>query len=285
MITTYTKLFLLFCLLSASISLQAQTNQNSPSYFPGTYSQQPIITFKEGFLNQTTYYLDGEKSSAKEVGDLLNSIENEDFEFLGYQRKKGWGTAINLTGLAVNLGSIAYLITNEITPATIRPWFLVTLGGGVLLVTGDQIVQNAQKKIPRSFDDFNAYHYSGGINSYLRMDVKDGFLAPKIDIYEGPMLLQKDQVLSRLQANEQAYQLYEQVLKRQKVSTVTHIANAALGIGVIFAAIGYEQQSSSQNDLLIPMSLTGIGLGIFSKNYDRKTRNLTRKVLQGYNYR
>jgi hypothetical protein len=76
MIITNTKLFLLFCLLSASISLQAQTNQNSPSYFPGTYSQQPIITFKEGFLNQTTYYLDGEKSSAKEVGDLLNSIEN-----------------------------------------------------------------------------------------------------------------------------------------------------------------------------------------------------------------
>jgi hypothetical protein len=187
--------------------------------------------------------------------------------------------------LAVNLGSIAYLFSNEITPTNFRPWFLVTLGGGVLLVTGDQLVKYAQKKIPRSLDDFNAYHYSGGNNSYLRMDVKEGFLAPKIEVYEGLMLLQKDQVLSRLQANEQAYQLYEQVLKRQKVSTVTHIANAALGIGVIFAAIGYEQQSSSQNDLLIPMSLTGIGLGIFSKNYDRKTRNLTRKVLQGYNYR
>jgi hypothetical protein len=51
---------------------------------------------------------------------------------------------MNLTGLAVNLGSIAYLLTNEITPATIRPWFLVTLGGGVLLVTGDLLVQNAQ---------------------------------------------------------------------------------------------------------------------------------------------
>jgi hypothetical protein len=112
--------------------------------FPGNYSQQPIITFKEGFLNQTTYYLDGEKSNAKKVGELLNSIENEDFEFRAYQRKKGWGTAMNLTGLAVNLGSIAYLLTNEITPATIRPWFLVTLGGGVLLVTGDLLVQNAQ---------------------------------------------------------------------------------------------------------------------------------------------
>jgi len=146
MIKIQTKSFLLihlFC-ASISISLQAQTNQNSPSYFPGNYSQQPIITFKEGFLNQKTYYLDGEKSNAKKVGELLNSIENEDFEFRAYQRKKGWGTAMNLTGLAVNLGSIAYLLTNEITPATIRPWFLVTLGGGVLLVTGDLLVQNAQ---------------------------------------------------------------------------------------------------------------------------------------------
>jgi len=116
------------------------------------------------------------------------------------------------------------------------------------------------------------------------MDANEGFLAPKVEIYEGLILLQKDQVLSRLQANEQSYQLYEQVLKRKKVSTVTHILNFALGIGVMFVAIDYEQQSSSQNDLLIPMTLTGVGLGIFSKNYDRKTRNLTRQVLNGYNY-
>jgi hypothetical protein len=116
------------------------------------------------------------------------------------------------------------------------------------------------------------------------MDVEDGFLASKIQIYDGLMLIQKDQVLFRLQANEQSYLVYEQVLKRQKVSTVTHIANAALGIGVMFVAIGYEQQSSSPNDLLIPLTLTGIGLGIFSKNYDRRTRNLTREVLNGYNY-
>lgn len=284
MIKFYARLFLGFFLFCLSISLLAQTNPNSSAYFPGNYSQQPIITFKEGFLNQTTYYLDGEKSNAKKVGELLNSIENEDFEFRAYQRKKGWGTAMNLTGLAVNLGSIAYLLTNEITRATIRPWFLVTLGGGVLLVTGNILVQNAQKEIPRSIDDFNAYHYSSEINSFLRMDVNEGFLAPKVEIYERLILLQKDQVLSRLQANEQSYQLYEQVLKRQKVSTVTHILNFALGIGVMFVAIDYEQQSSSQNDLLIPMTLTGVGLGIFSKNYDRKTRNLTRHVLNGYNY-
>jgi len=284
MIKINTKSFLLFYLFCASISLQAQTNQDSRSYFPGNYSQQPIVTFKEGFLNQTTYYLDGEKSNAKEVGKLLNSIQNEDFEFLAYQRKKGLGTAINLTGFAVNLGSIAYLLTTEITPTNVRPWYFVTLGGGILQATGSILIQHSEKRIRGSIDDFNAYHYSGGVNSYLRMDLRDGFLAPKIDIYEGPMLLQKDQVLSRLQENEQSYQLYEQVLKRQKVSTVAHIVNSALGIGILFVVLGYEQQSSSQNDLLIPMTLSGIGLNIFSRNYDRKTRNLTREVLHGYNY-
>lgn len=284
MIKVNKRLFLFFYLFCHSVLLQAQTNQNSPSYFPGTYSQQPIITFKEGFLNQTTYYLDGEKSSAKEVGDLLNSIENEDFEFLAYQRKKGWGTALNLTGLAINLGSITYLFTKEFTPKNVRPWYFVTLGGGILQATGSILIGNAERSIRRSIDDFNAYHYSGGSNSYLRMDVSEGFLAPKIEIYEGPMLLQKDQVLSRLQANEQAYQLYEQVLKRQKVGTVSHMVNFALGIGITFLAIGNEQQSSTQNDLLIPMTLTGIGLNIFSRNYDRRTRNLTREVLHGYNY-
>lgn len=276
-------LLLLFPISFASISL-AQNTQESRTYFPGNYSTQPIITFKEGFLNQTTYYLDGQKSNPAEVAALLNSVQSEEFRFSAYQRKKNWGTAINLTGLAVSIGSVAYLFTKEITPANVRPWFWVTFGGGVVQGTGSILIRDADRRIRRSINDFNAYHYSGGADAFLSMDIIDGFLGPKINIYEGPMQLEKDQVLIRFQSNPEALRLYEQVLKREKVSTVANVANSALGIGIFFLAVGFESQSSSQNDLLIPLTFTGVGLNIFSRFYERKTRNLTRDVLYKYNY-
>jgi hypothetical protein len=262
----------------------SQTTQSSHTYFPGSYSQQPVITFKEGFLNKTTYYLDGEKSSPKEVTKLLNSVQTEDFKFTPYQRSKNLGTGLMLTGLAVNVGSVAYLFTNEITPATIRPWYLVTLGSGILQATGNIIIRNSERRIERSLSDFNAYHYSKGPSAYLTMDVSQGFSGTKIDIYEGPMLLQNTQVLSRLKSNEEAYRLFEQVIKRQKVSAVTNVANSALGFGIMFVAIGFERQSSTQSQILLPMTLTGIGLNVFSSFFDRRTRNLTREALHRYNY-
>ncbi|WP_144605457.1 hypothetical protein [Algoriphagus algorifonticola] len=273
----------IFLTLFISISL-AQNTQESRNYFPGNYSNQPIITLKEGFLNQTTYYLDGEKSSPKQVAALMNSVQTEKFKFTPYQKKKNLGIGLLLSGLAVNTGSIAYLVTNEITPANVRPWFWVTFGAGALQATGNILIRDADRRTHRSINDFNAYHYSGGVNAFLSMDVMDSFFGPKINIYEGPMVLEKDQVLARFQSNPEALQLYKQVLKREKVSTVANVVNSALGIGVFFLAVGFESQSSSQNDLLIPLTFTGVGLNIFSRFYERKTRNLTRDVLYKYNY-
>jgi len=276
--------FLIIAFSSIASLAFSQTTQSAHTYFPGSYSEQPVITFKEGFLNKTTYYLDGEKSSPKDVAALLNSVETEDFRFLPSQRIKNLGTGVMLTGLAVNLGSVAYLFTNEITPATIRPWFLVTLGSGVLQATGNIITRNSERKIERTLTDFNAYHYSKGPGAYLSMDVSESFIGAKIDIYEGPMLLQKDQVMARMKSNEEAYRLFDQVFQREKVSTVTNVANTALGFGIMFVAIGFERQSSTQNQLLLPMTFTGIGLNVFSSFFDRRTRNLTREALHRYNY-
>lgn len=275
----FTLLFSIFASLAFS-----QTTQNSSAYFQGNYSNQPIITFKEGFLNRNTYYLDGEKSSPKEVAALINSVQTEDFKFLPFQRKKNLGTGLLLSGLAVNIGSIAYLFTNEITPTNVRPWFLVTFGSGVLQSTGNILIRNSDRRIERSLTDFNAYHYAGGADAFLSMDVSENFFGTEIDIYEGPMLLQKDQVQSRLKSNEEAYTLYEKVIKRQQVSKVTNVANTALGFGIIFVAVGFQRQSSTQSQLLLPLTLTGIGLNVFSSFFERRTRNLTREALYRYNY-
>ena len=275
--------FLLFFLSSVDVAF-SQTAQNSNAYFSGSYSQRPIITFKEGFFNKTTYYLDGEKSNPKDVANLLNSVQTEDFRFLPNQRKKNLGMGIRLSGIAVTIGSIAYLFTNEITPANVRPWFWTSFGGGILQSTGNILISDSERRIQRTINDFNAYNYSGGADEFLSMDKSAGFFGSKIDIYEGPMLLQNDQVLARMKSNQEAYRQFEHVLKRQKVSTVTNVANTALAFGIMFVALGPERQSSTQNQLLLPLTFTGIGLNVFSSFFDRRTRNLTREALYRYNY-
>jgi hypothetical protein len=235
--------FLFLFLLSHSPLAFPQIPQESRTYFPRNYSNQPVITFKEGFLNKMTYYLDGDVVNSKEVAALFDTVQNEDFKFLANHRKKQWGTRINLTGLAVNIGSIVYLFTNEIHPGNVATWYFVTLGGGILQGTGKAIIDNAERRIEQSINDFNAYHYSGGPTKFLSMGVSDTFLGEKIGIYEGPMFLENDEVLSRMKSNEEAYQLFEQILKRQRVSKLTNITNSALGIGIFFLAVGFQTQS------------------------------------------
>ncbi|WP_026951874.1 hypothetical protein [Algoriphagus mannitolivorans] len=276
-------ILILFFLAPMNVAFP-QSTPNSHSYFSGSYSQQPIISFKEGFFNKTTYYLDGEKSSPKQVAALLNSVQNEDFKFDGYQRKKNWGTGVRVSGLAVSIGSIAYLFTNEITPANVRPWFWASFGGGVLQSTGNILIGDSERRIQRTINDFNAYHFSGGEEVFLSMDESAGFFGSKIEIYEGPMKLDKSQVMSRMQSKPEVRELYDKILNRQKVGTATQVANTALQIGIIFFALGPEPQSSALNKTLIPLTMTGIGLNLFSGFYERKTRNLTREALLLYNY-
>jgi hypothetical protein len=116
------------------------------------------------------------------------------------------------------------------------------------------------------------------------MDIRNNFLGPKIDIYEGPMLLQNQQVQARLRSNGEAYRMFEQVLRRQKVSTATNVVNSALGIGILFLAVGHESQSSSRNEVLLPLAFTGVGINVFSSFFERRTRNLTREALNRYNH-
>ncbi|GMQ28680.1 hypothetical protein [Algoriphagus confluentis] len=282
-IKIYRLTLLLFFLASMNMAF-SQTTPKSLSYFPERYSQQPIITFKEGFFNKTTYFLDGEKSSPKEVAALLNSVKNEDFKFLSYQRKKNLGMGIRVSGIAVTIGSIAYLFTNDITPANVRPWFWASFGGGVLQSTGNILVADSERRIQRTINDFNAYYYSGGTEVFLSMDESAGFFGSKIDIYEGPMKLDKSQVLSRMQNMPEVRELYNKIIKRQKVSTAAQVANTAVQFGILFLALGPEPQSSTLNTTLIPLTMTGIGLNLFSGFYERKTRNLTRTALFQYNY-
>lgn len=228
--------------------------------------------------------MDGEKSGPQEVALLLESGLDGRSNFTSYQRKKIMGTAMNFTGLAVNLGSFAYLFTHEITPNSVRPWYLVTLAGGLLQGSGDILLTDAKRRIGRTIDDYNELHYSQGAGSFLGMDVSFNFLGASIDIYEGPMLLKNEQALSLMSSNQEAHRLFEKVTKRQQVSKGANIANMVLEASILFVALGFERQSSSQNQILLPLTFTGIGLNLFSNFYERRTRNLAREALYLYNF-
>jgi len=89
-------------------------------FFPGNYSQQPIITSKEGFLESKDYYwMEKNSKCQRKVGELLNSnrkrvILNSE----GPTAEKGWGALqLNLTGLADKPGLIAISLPMKSTPA------------------------------------------------------------------------------------------------------------------------------------------------------------------------
>lgn len=280
----FRKSLVIVCSFFIGTPLFAQNQQNATTYYPEKYSQQPIITFREGFLNKRTYFLDSIKSSPKVVKETLKSIQHEDFDIHSLQRKKDWGTGISLTGLGTGIATFTYFLTNEITPTNIKPLVWGTLGSEILLIAGNALKSDSQKRITKTIDDFNAYHYFGNSSKFLRLDIKYQFLGQKIDIYEGTKLLQRDQISSLLQSNEKAIETYSIIQKRQKVSKVSHVVNQGLGIGILFLMLGYQNQSSTQNDLIFPLIITGTGLSIFSNNYDRKTRNLARTAIHRYNY-
>lgn len=264
--------------------IHAQTSTNSTIYFPETASKQPIITYLEGFLNKFTYYIDGQESSPNEVANLMGLVTNENFNIRSYQRKRSWGRALKVAGVTTMLATSTYFFTQDIASTNLGGLIIISLGGVALDYTGRHLLEDANMRIEKSIRDFNAYHYSGGVDAYLSMEMNMKLLGPQLEIYEGPMLLTQTEAANRIRTNEVAFQLYNKVLKRQKVSKVTNIASLVLSMGVVVTTLGHEKQSSQPNKIIYPLILTGFGLNSFSTIYNRKTRNMGREALYIYNY-
>jgi len=280
------KRFLVIYVLSAIFISNVQAQGQKFEYFSESrYADYPIISIKENFFGNFIYHADGVKIRPKEVRAYLEILPGDANEFGKSRDRLNTGRVLNYTGIAVNLGAFVFLASGGVTPDDIRPWFLATIAGGVISVIGSSMAINARRDIPNIVSNYNYLVDRDGISGpYLKMDVRRNFFGEKIDIYDGPNLLDKGRIRSMMESRPDMYADYQKALQKQNISFGLDIGKLAVDILVLTYVISPQFQSSTPSNLLIPLIITDVGLGIASGQFRRSARNLTRKALDRYNF-
>ena len=277
-------LFLFFCLFG--INLKAQETRFE--YFSDQkYADYPLITFKENFFNQPVYFIDGVKASASEVRAFMEIMPGDANDFAQAHTKTSTGTLLNIGGQAVVLGALGYAYNNRnmLNNDIIRNWFFLTIGGGVISGIGRSMNRHGVRKINNLLENHNYLISGDQIGSvYLKMDFRQNFLGEKIDIYDGPNLLDKARIRTLMQDNQEMYEEYKKALNKQKISFALDVTGLLLDIVVISYVISPQFQSSAPSNLLIPLIVAELGISIISSQFRRSARNLTRHALHRYNF-
>lgn len=265
-------------------NVQAQ-NQKFEYFSDDKYAGYPIITFKENFFNQPVYFIDGVKSKQKEVRTFMEIMPGDANEFGNNNTKLATGSALRYAALAVITGTGIFLFTNELTPQNIRPWILTNMSGVALSVIGSSMVENAKRKNSNLIENYNFLIARESISGpYLRMDVRQNFIGEKIDIYDGPNLLDKARIRTLMEEKPELYVDYQKALNKQKVVLGLDLTGLAMSILTLTYLVAPQSQPSTPNNLLIPLVFTSLGLGIVSNQFKRSARNLTRHALDRYNF-
>jgi hypothetical protein len=277
-------LFLFFCFFG--INLKAQDTRFE--YFSDQkYADYPLITFKENFFNQPVYYIDGAKSSANEVRAFMEIMPGDANDFAQTHTKSTTGTLLKIGGQAVVLGALGYAYNNRnmLNNDIVRNWFFLTIGGGVISGIGRSMNRHGVRKINNLIENHNYLISGDQIGSvYLKMDFRQNFLGEKIDIYDGPNLLDKARIRTLMQDNQGIYEEYQKALNKQKISFGLDITGLLVDIVLISYVISPRFQSSAPSNLLIPLVIVDLGINILSSQFRRSARNLTRHALHRYNF-
>lgn len=127
---------------------------------------------------------------------------------------------------------------------------------------------------------------NGQQQPFLRIDYRSTFIGDRIDILDGPRVLTKQEVFQLMQTQPEAFEKYQMAMKKQRTSKwldgTTFLATA----GVIALSFIPPQSSSysTRSNLLLPLSITTIGLGIASGFFRRSSRNMTKEAVDLYNF-
>ena len=267
-----------------SIVLHGQ--DTSFEYFSESkYKDYPLITFKENFFNQPVYFIDGVKSKPKEVRAFMEIMPGDANEFGNNNTKLTTGYALRYASLVISVGSLAFILTNELTPQNFRPWFFTSMSGMVLGMVGTPMISNAKRRNSRLIENYNYLVAKESITGpYLRMDVRFNFIGEKIDIYDGPNLLDKARIRTLMEGRPDMYADYQKALNKQRISFAMDLTGMALNLLTLTYIVSPQFQSSTPSNLLIPLVFTNLGLGIASGQIQRRARNLTRHALDRYNF-
>ncbi|WP_373492601.1 hypothetical protein [Aquiflexum sp.] len=267
-------------------SAELNAQNTSFDYFSDQrYAGYPLITFKENFFNQPVYFIDGVKSKPKEVRAFMEIMPGDAYEFGNNNTKLTTGYALHYSSLAIGIGSLGFLLTSELTPQNFRPWFFTSMSGMVLGMVGSPMISNSKRRNSRLIENYNYLIGRESISGpYLRMDVRFNFIGEKIDIYDGPNLLDKARIRTLIDEKPDMYADYQKALNKQKVVLGLDLTGLVVNLLTLTYIVTPQSQPSTQTNLLIPLVFTGLGLGIASNQFRRSARNLTRQALDMYNF-
>jgi hypothetical protein len=279
-----TFLFLSFLSLLSIHSLQAQ-DKRSPFYQENKYADYPVITFRENFLNLPVYYIKGEKASPQEVRAYLEIMPGDAQDFTANISKLRIGSALYFAGRAVSLGTMAYLFNTELSQENYTTFFLVTLGGEVLESVGGGMERNAKMHLSNILESYNYVIDKDRLGShYLKMKIEGNLIGQKINIYDGPNMLNKAQIRTLMESRPDMFADYEKAIRKQNFANILDWTGLGLQLVFTWYFISPQFQSSTPNDILLPLIFTNLGLSIVSGQVRRSARNLTRSALDRYNF-
>jgi hypothetical protein len=278
------KAYLLVCICLIPFFAQAQ-DKRSPFYQENKYADYPVITFRENFLNQPVYFINGEKAMPQEVRAYLEIMPGDAQDFSANISKLRIGSALYYTSQAVSFGSLAYLYTKELRQQDYTAFFLVTFGSMIMGGVGDGMVSNAKMHLSNILENYNFVIDQQRLGShYLKMKIEGNLIGQKINIYDGPNMLNKAQIRTLMESRPDMYADYEKAIRKQNFANVLEVADIGLTLVFTWYFISPQFQSSTPNDILFPLMFADIGLSIITGQVRRSARNLTRTALDRYNF-
>lgn len=269
-------------LLFTSILANAQT-----TYFDeGRYKDYPIITFRENLLGNPVYKIEGKKIKASEVRRYMEIMPGDANEFIQNQRKIMTGVGLKNASRLLFIGSTYFMFNNNITPESLRNYFLISTIGTAINRVGADMKTNGIRKANFLIDNHNYLIRKEQIEGmYLRSDFRRNFFGQKMDIYEGPNLLSKH----RLKLIKEDYPELKLALnKAERIQTTSSILSG-IRVASDFVILAYiispRLQSSTPSDLLVPLVATSLSINLTTPLLERSARNKTRIGLQNFNFR
>lgn len=273
-----------FSLLKIS-SVFSQSN----SYFDeGKYANYPIITFKENFWGNPIYLTEDKKIKASQVREYMEIMPGSANDLSQTHSKAKTGTALNFTSNLVGVGALAYIGNNigNLNNELIRNFLIVTTLSNITSGIGTQMNRTGIRKINILIENHNYLIRQEQITGhYLRSDFRNNFFGQRIDLYDGPNLLSKEQLNNLKIENPDFQYIFKKSENAQKLSLALDVVSLATQILFVTYIISPRFQSSTPSNFLIPLTITSFSLSISSPIIRRSARNKTRLALQDFNFK
>lgn len=261
--------------------------QSKSYYDEGKYINYPIITFKENFWGNPIYLTEEKKIKAFEVREYMEIMPGNANDFSQTHTKAKTGTILNFTSSLVGLGALAYIGNNfgNLNNEVIRNFLIVSTLSTITSGIGFHMNRTGIRKLNILIENHNYLIRQDEIKGqYLRSDFRNTFFGERIDLYDGPTLMSKEQINDLKIAYPDFQYKFKKAEKAQNLSLALDIVNFASQILFTTYIISPRFQSSTPSNFLIPLTITSFSLSISSPIIRRNARNKTRLALQEFNF-